>query len=248
MIQYALVSFFYIKDDIQYYLDAGHNLFVDCGAFSHVNTGKGVADIEDYAAFCHKFGDQVDAYANMDVIGDAAATYENQCVMEDLGLHPLPVFHRGDDWKYLDDYLKGDHDYIAFGGVADPRDRKAANKWMGKVISHIVEFNPTIKTHAFGVTSPEELVKYRFFSCDSSTWCDAFRYNKYQFYKGHGVLEEIDVQESRKRIGLHYGSVPLDGKFKHSLTTWKKRMEFIDRIIPSSEQPFRKAEIDQLSV
>ena len=246
LIDHTLLSFFYIKDDIQYYIDRDQHIFLDCGAFSHQSTGKGKPDVEEYASFCHKYGDKCDAYANMDVIGSDDLTYENQLIMEDLGLHPVPVFHRGEDWNYLIEYLKGDHDYIALGGVADPKDRQASSRWMGKVISHIVEHNPTIKTHAFGVTSMPDLVKYRFHSCDSSTWCDAMRYNKYQFYKGNGMLKEIDAEDSLETLGLHFGDKTLEAKMKQSLTAWKHIIDYAKRITPSSEESFKKAEIEKL--
>jgi hypothetical protein len=246
LVKYSLLSFFYIKEDIQYYIKENQRIFLDCGAYSYATTDKSRPDIEEYIAFCHKYGDKIDAYANMDVIGDDEATYENQMIMEDMGLHPVPVFHQGDDWKYLEEYLKGDHDYIALGGVADPKYRQTSSKWMGKVISSIAELNPTIKTHAFGVTSMAELIKYRFYSCDSSTWTGALQYNKYQNYKGNGVLEEIDAEDSLDRLGLHFGDMSIEAKMKQSVTAWLKKVNYAQRIIPSSEVPFKRAEIELL--
>lgn len=248
LVQYSLLSYYYIKDDLQYYIDKGQNVFLDCGAFSFQTRGGQIVDIEDYAAFCHKFGDKVDCYANMDVIGDGEKTFENQQILEDFGLNPIPVFHRGTSMDYLVNYLKGDYDYIALGGVADPRERVESAKWMSKVVSLISEHNPTIKTHAFGVTSKNELVKYRFYSCDSSTWCDAMRYNKWQRYLGNGGLTEIAAEKTKDFCGFHFGDRPLDTKIRQSLTAWLHVVDWCKRITPSSEEPFRKSEIEALTV
>ena len=80
-------------------------LFLDSGAFSAWSQGKEI-NIEDYIQFIKEHKDVIDVYANLDVIGDAEATWRNQLRMEKAGLNPLPVFHYGEDISWLKNLLK----------------------------------------------------------------------------------------------------------------------------------------------
>ena len=80
-------------------------LFVDSGAYSAHKRGVSI-DIQEYIAYLQDNKDYIDVYANLDVIGDPEATLENQKIMEEAGLSPLPCFHMGEDWKYLHLYVE----------------------------------------------------------------------------------------------------------------------------------------------
>lgn len=247
-VKYGLRSFYYEEpDSIKMYYDNGMHVFLDCGAFSFLGNNKTdkQPDIENYCTYCHTIKDWVDVYANMDVIDDPEKTLENQDVMDECGLNSMPVFHKEEDFKYLEHYLKN-YDYIGLGGVSDVRGRDSADRWMHKVMEYVVDLNPTVKIHAFAVTSNTELIKYRFYSADSSTFVDGFRYNKFQKYKGRGKVYEVDVHKSQNQIGFHYGDAPLNAKIEFSLIAWNKVVEFAKSIVPSSEEPFTKKEIESI--
>ena len=92
------------------------NLFLDSGAFSAKTQGVNI-NIEDYIAFIKKHRKYINVYANLDVIGNPDATLNNQKIMEEAGLRPIPVFHYSEDpEKYLKPLIKK-YDYIAVGGM-----------------------------------------------------------------------------------------------------------------------------------
>ncbi|MHA1621626.1 MAG: hypothetical protein ACTSVO_05730, partial [Candidatus Heimdallarchaeaceae archaeon] len=65
------------------------NIFMDSGAFSFKSYGLPPIKIDSYIKHIKKFKDVLTLYANMDVIGDAEATWENQYKMEEAGLNPI---------------------------------------------------------------------------------------------------------------------------------------------------------------
>lgn len=145
-------------------------LFIDSGAFSAFTQGVKI-DLDEYIAFIKQYKDIITVYANLDVIGDAAGTLANQKRMEKAGLKPLPCFHYGEPIKYLQYYL-GRHDYIALGGMV-PIDNKDLVVWLDDLYSHYIcdeDGMPRVKVHGFGLTSLKLMLRYPWYSVDSTSW------------------------------------------------------------------------------
>ncbi|MBN1181798.1 MAG: hypothetical protein JXB49_05880 [Bacteroidales bacterium] len=151
-------------------------IFLDSGAFSAHILGKTI-DIQDYIRFLKDKGDLFDTYANLDVISvngysgnrtTADKTLQNQKIMEKAGLHPLPVFHYGEPFEFLQYYLNN-YDYICLGGQYDSRLRSWLNECFSKYICDS-KGKPIVKVHAFGIFKTELLLTYPFYSSDATTW------------------------------------------------------------------------------
>lgn len=146
------------------------NLFLDSGAFSAFTQNKEI-NIQDYISFIKKNKNHIDTYAVLDVIGSAKKTWKNQKIMEKAGLHPLPCFHFGEDIKYFKRYLKN-YDYVALGGMV-PISSKNLKVWLDDLfINHICNKQgiPKVKIHGFGMTSLSLMLRYPFYSVDSTSW------------------------------------------------------------------------------
>ena len=89
-------------------------IMLDSGAFSVWNMGKTI-DIYKYIEFIKE--NNIEIYFNLDVIGDVEGTKKNQKIMEDNGLKPIPVFHYGEPFEYLDWLVKQGYTYIGIGGT-----------------------------------------------------------------------------------------------------------------------------------
>jgi len=119
----TLMSFFHMSTKykkigkIKEMLNIKTKLFIDSGAFSAWSLGKHIK-LDDYIDFCKRT--DADYYAVYDSIGDPKKTLENQKYMESKGINPIPCFHFGEDWKYLEHYCKN-YDYIAIGGMVGNR-------------------------------------------------------------------------------------------------------------------------------
>jgi hypothetical protein len=137
----------------------------------------------------------LEVYSNLDVIGNPKATWENQQRLEqDYGLHPLPVFHFGSEWEWLDKYLDAGYRYIALGGLVTPN-RGEALRWLIKAF-RIAEGKAGF--HGFGMTQWTILRNLPFYSVDSSSWGSSFRYGQLRLFdEVRGRFESVKIGDQR---------------------------------------------------
>ncbi|MFH1547658.1 MAG: hypothetical protein ABIC57_04170, partial [bacterium] len=119
-------------DEIDLFMDSGaHSIFnKEFAGISHVKgeasrlgahyeyfNSKTFKDyLNKYIEFLHTNKHLCDVYVNLDIIFNAEKSWETQKYMESCGLKPLPVFHFGEDIKWLKKYMD-DYDYIGIGGL-----------------------------------------------------------------------------------------------------------------------------------
>ena len=154
-------------------------VFLDSGAFSAFSQGASV-DIKSYCAYIYRFKSLLTVYSNLDVIGDAKGTYDNQRILEQEGLHPLPVFHVGEEWEYLEEYTER-YPYIALGGMVPYlRDHKYnLMPWLAKCF-RVAKGRAVY--HGFGCTSWQLISSLPWHSVDSSTWSRGIRYGEISIF------------------------------------------------------------------
>jgi hypothetical protein len=165
----GLVSFWdYLKQRsaffqaFDYYRDAG-DVFLDSGAFSAYTLGVQIV-LEEYCAFIEERG--LELYSNLDVIRDEKGTRANQEAMERRGLRPVPVFHLGEDWGYLEELLDG-REYVALG-VAATQGEKRCDAFLEGCFVRAARRWPR-KIYGFGITTQRYLERYPFYSVDSAS-------------------------------------------------------------------------------
>ena len=125
--------------------------------------------LEAYAAFVTKFG--VELYANIDVIGNAELTYRNQKLLEKLGIRPVPVVHFGTNVSWLQRYIDEGHKLIGLGGLVGRTTLSA--EWLGRCFELACDSStrlPTVGLHGFGIVNYPLLIRFPWWSVDSSAW------------------------------------------------------------------------------
>ena len=183
-------------------------LFLDSGAFTAYQQGVHI-DIQAYIAFIKKHENKLEVYANLDVIGDAEATWKNQLIMEEAGLTPLPVFHSGEDEKYLERYVE-QYDYIALGGIASHKNQRQLSHWLDNLFTNYLcnkDGVPVIKTHGFGITRLKILFRYPWYSVDSTSWIITGRLGGIYVPYRKGGEWVYDTQVSKVTVSNRSGSV-----------------------------------------
>lgn len=142
--------------------------FLDSGAFSADKQGKPII-LQDYIDFIKEHEEHLTAYAVLDVIGDYEKSWENQDIMEDQGLKPLPVFHMEDPEFCLDWCLE--YDYFCLGGMAGNPSRNRRIDFLDSCWDRITDSKgfPKCKVHGFGMASSELIARYPWYSVDSSS-------------------------------------------------------------------------------
>lgn len=147
------------------------DLFLDSGAFSAWSQKTSI-NLKDYIQFIKDHKHLIDVYANLDDIHDPEITYKNQIRMEKAGLSPIPVFHYAEDIKWLKKYIDKGHDYIALGGMV-PISTSRLVPWLDDLFSnYLTDKNgmPICKVHGFGLTALRLMIRYPWYSVDSTAW------------------------------------------------------------------------------
>ena len=203
-------------------------LLIDSGAFSAWTQGKEI-NLDDYIEFCLQHIDIADAVVNLDVISkdrfsmgtkeSAELTLRNQKIMEQAGLSPLPVFHIGEPFEYLEYYINH-YDYIGLGGMVG-KSKQTLSSWLDVVFERYIcdeRGYPKVKVHGFGLTSVSLMVKYPWYSVDSTTWTVNARLGRVfvpRLIKGKWVYDEkfwiIPISSrspERKEAGKHFDTLP----------------------------------------
>jgi hypothetical protein len=89
------------------------------------------------------------------------------------GIIPLPVIHFGTPWKWLERYLARGYDYIALGGLGQEAQQGEYITWADQAFNIICgqpSRLPICKVHGFAMTAHKLMVRYPWWSVDSTTW------------------------------------------------------------------------------
>lgn len=168
-------------------------LFIDSGAWSAHSKGKEV-DIDKYIEYLNEYDEYFHVYAELDKIPGEfrkpktreqqleapEISWKNYLYMKDKIKSRdklLPVFHQGEDFKWLKNMLEYTHEdtgkHIPYIGISPANDSSITGKiaFIDKCFEIIKNSsNPDVKTHAFGMTSLEILEQYPFTSADSTSY------------------------------------------------------------------------------
>jgi len=180
--------------------------FIDCGAFSAASGSVQSISVQAYSLWLEllfrEIGDKKNVvYCNLDVIGDAKKTLENQQYMESQGLSPLPVWHEEEPEDYLSEYCQK-YDYICIGGIVGSGTSKPRIK---KLTEWLLQKYPKIKFHFFGIgiTAASVFRSFRPYSVDFSTWSVPARFGHTVIAGDNSTLKEVKMDdESREKMKL----------------------------------------------
>ena len=155
--------------------DMQPKIFLDSGAFSAKSKNIKI-DVHEYIDFVKEHKANINVYANLDVIGKGKATWKNQRIMEFAGLSPLPVFHIEEDMSILYHCIEN-YEYFCLGGMAgEPaRSRVIFFDRCFKIICDTPDKTPKCKVHGFGMTDVRLLLRYPWYSVDSTAWITTSR-------------------------------------------------------------------------
>jgi hypothetical protein len=177
-------------------------LFLDSGAYTAWKQRQTI-DVRDYISFVREAEPWLAVYANLDVIpgrsdrvrttadaeAAAAQSYRNLQIMKDTGLKPLPVFHQGERFYWLEKMFQDGETYIGVSTAKNLPD-VVQRRWLGKFFREVTDGQgrPLIRVHGFGVAHVRLLRRYPFHSVDTAGWLQAGAYGKIYVppYRGDG--------------------------------------------------------------
>lgn len=198
----VLLSYWYYKDHNLEELFAKHLrepypvVMADSGAFS-AKTQGGRVDLKEYIDWIKRNQSLISVYSNLDIIGDAGRTAENQARMEDAGLAPMPVFHQGVNWDVLEGLIER-YPKIALGGMVGRSG--GSMPWM---VGCFLRAGDKAKFHGFGQTRWSVLKSFPWGSVDSSAWGQGFRFGQVPVFDWHkGAFHKLPLRD-RKAWSKH---------------------------------------------
>jgi hypothetical protein len=117
------------------------------------------------------------AKTQADVERAAAQSHSNFAKMRKSGIDAIPVFHQGEDFKWLERMIDEGVEYIGISPA--PRvSQEIILRWLDQCFTRITDVDgiPLAKTHGFGATSHGLIRRYPWFTIDSTTWALAAGY------------------------------------------------------------------------
>ncbi|MFA5398019.1 MAG: hypothetical protein WC346_18550 [Methanogenium sp.] len=205
-------------------------LFLDSGAYS-AYTNKTQVNINDYMEFIKEHEDEIEVYANLDDIGSAEKTWENQRIMESEGFHPIPVYHLSDA---EDPYLRMamEYDYFAVGGLASAKGR-ALKPFIANIFRQVCieknDYYPTHKVHGFGIATPEIITMFPWYSIDSTSWV---MYGRYGIILTPSIkYGEITYKDPPYAVPISYRSKAMGQERKHLVNYKKTDLAWVKKYI-----------------
>ncbi len=205
---HVLESYHYVKNEtyLKQVRADGKQFFLDSGAFSAFTQGA-VIDLDKFCDYCHSNADVIRMVSVLDAIGDCDGTWNNQVRMESRGVKPLPCYHYGEPTEAVDWYCRN-YEYITIGGMV-PVPNGQLKIWLDRIWGeHLTDSDgkPRCKVHGFGLTSPELMNRYPWYSVDSSTW-QAMGSNG-SIILPNGKLLAVSAKAAQRKIaGQHLDSL-----------------------------------------
>lgn len=205
-------------------------LMCDSGAFTHFQNMKKKGEVltdeaiyeytDNYLEFLNEWGEDLTCFVGVDSVPDpenvdptyAEKTWENYLYMYSK-LKPsirhklIPVFHYGEDFKWLKNFLEYTHedgshlDYIGLA-ISLEGTKKVRINWGQECMKIIAESsNPHVKTHAFGVGVKSVLEHIDVYSTDATSWVKRAAYGMISINDKTIYISDI---QKEKLSGNHY--------------------------------------------
>lgn len=131
----------------------------------------------------------------------------------------LPVYHHGDDLKWLKKYLDRGAGYLGLGGIARTKASERA-RWLASLRPYLLnkDGSPKVRTHGLGVTDVAVLAEWPFHSVDSSSWSMAAamgtvyvprkRAGRWDYTRRPWLVTVSSTSPKAGRRGQHAASLP----------------------------------------
>lgn len=197
------------------------------GPYAYYSTAEFWDFLDRYGEFVKANAEAIDYFANADVIPHPELTWRNQQYLENVhGVRPVPVVHHKTDVKWLEHYLSRDYDFICLGGLVGVP-KPEAIPWLDRCFDLICSGKdrlPRVRVHGFGVTSTDLMLRYPWWSVDSTSWFKVGAFG--------GILVPPPVRgewcysepPEVIKIALDSPSAKLEGKHYSSITAAEKEV------------------------
>lgn len=215
------------------------DMFLDSGWYSIRMRGLDLS-LNDYIKYINKRWDKYTAIANMDT-ADVQETLNNHKILEkETGRKIIPVYHASDyfEWnkELFETYCK-EYDYVAIWWVAWVKLSPARLiNYLNFIFTTAIKYKT--KIHWFGITSHKLLMKYPFYSVDSTSWLQWVKFNTITYFE-RWKLKKTQASNYRKRFGIDLAKLPYWEKCYRNLQSWLLYNDYITKLHKAKWMEYR---------
>jgi len=184
--------------------------------------------LESYIEFLHETKDYFEFYVTLDIIFNPELSWEMQEYFVSCGLKPLPVFHYGEDFKWLHKYIEK-YDYVGIGGLGQDISVAKYIAFGDKVFKTIKGQNnqPIVKTHGFAVNAVPLLKRYPWYSVDASSWT--------AFARNGVIIIPSPIWKKKKVLGFSHlkrpATIPVTDRSLHRIQHYLHQFKLSQQVI-----------------
>jgi len=202
------------------------DVIIDSGGYQ-LQTGVAFVSIEAYALwleFLLPKHPEISGYMNLDILGDDEKSFNNLRFLESKGLHPIPVWHAGEQEAYLD-YFCNTYPWVSIGGLVSGGASKGNIR---RLTLWLRQQYPKTNFHLFGIgiSGIDAFKEIPPYSCDFSTWNTVQRFGHTIIKDKNQVIKEVQMPE-KDRLRIRTDHAFRDEVTRHAI---KNMMYFEDTI------------------
>ena len=218
----------------------------NCSQWDFYDTEQFWNYIDNYAVFVRENRAGIDYYSNVDAIPNPKLTWRNQRYLEDShNLEPIPVVHFPTDLKWLQRYIDRGYEYISLGGMVGSIRQDDCRFWIDSAFDLVCSTPnrmPKVKIHGFGVTSFDMLLRYPWYSVDSTSWTKMGAFGG--IYVPHKRGGKFVYDTPPYTIKCSIDSPDKSKRGKHVLNISKMEIKIIKEWLEFIDIPLGKIDID----
>lgn len=220
---HMLESYHYVKlrgftDRIR---NAKRQIFLDSGAYSAF-TQNVVIDVKEFAQYIIGNRDIVEFAANLDDLSNdklaaAERTWENQQKLEALVpkdvCYIIPVYHVREPLSVLERLIKKKYPFIAIGGMV-PESAGDLRELLDDLWDRVLtdkHGKPRVRVHGFGMTTFDLMLRYPWWSVDSTSWVLYGAMGWALVVGDHGKIARVSISDQspkRRDLNQHFDTIP----------------------------------------
>lgn len=243
---HVLESFYYLTSKgVKEIEDNNQRIFLDSGAFTMFTKGVNV-DLKQYADFIQKYDRLIEIASSLDAIGRgeeyAQKSYDNFKTLLSYGAKVQPVHHARDPDHWLQRYIDEGHDYIFLGGMV-AESSVFLREWLDHIWEKFLtnpDGTPKVKIHGFGLTTLDLMLRYPWYSVDSTSWVLKSRYGM--------IFLDLDEGIDNIYTGISFSNKSMrkfdDGGWHYSQLKRAEQLRIDARLIELDEIRKRAANYD----
>lgn len=203
----------------------GKQFFLDSWAFTASTQWISIS-LDDYEKFIKDNLPYIRLYANFDAIWDWDKTLLNQKELEKRWLNPLPTYHLWSDKKFFEYYVHN-YDYIWLWWMVPHANKpKEIMKFLDYCFSYVQKNNLQTKFHWRWMTNPKLIMRYPFYSVDSTWRLAWWKFNRLYTFKAPTLLW-FNAQEYRNKYWVDFGVKHYSEKNNHNIIELYKYVDYI---------------------